>query len=123
MSLAWSRSCCGTVNSSIRYWTARNENLQENNKVTFPKSTLLKATLAAAIAGGAVVATATTASASVACNRYGECWHVHDRLAYPDGLGIVFHDDAWANAHRDHWRWRHLRYDRGYYRNGAWITF
>jgi hypothetical protein len=92
--------------------------------VTVLRSALLKGALAAAIAGGALVATTTTASADVACNRAGECWHVHDRLAYPDGVGIVFHDEGWANTHRGHhWRWRQDRDDRGYYRNGVWVTF
>ncbi len=37
---------------------------------------------------------------------------------------MVFHDDAWADAHRHgHWRWRDDRFDRGYYRNGVWIAF
>jgi hypothetical protein len=91
--------------------------------VTFLKSALMKGTLAAVLAGGAVVGTATTASADVACNNAGECWHVHDRLAYPADVGVVFHDDHWGAAHRHGWHWRHDRFDRGYYRNGVWITF
>ena len=91
--------------------------------MTFLKSTL-KSAVIAAMSGGALIATATTASADVVCNSAGECWHVHDRLAYPADAGVVFHDDAWADAHRDHhWHWRHDRDDRGYYRNGVWITF
>ena len=91
--------------------------------MTFLKSTL-KGALVAAMSGGALIATATTASADVACNAAGECWHVHDRLAYPAEAGVTFHEDAWADAHRDnHWHWRHDRFDRGYYRNGVWITF
>jgi hypothetical protein len=89
--------------------------------VTFLKSAL-KGALAVAISGSALIAT--TASADVACNGAGECWHVHDRLAYPAEAGVVFHEDAWAAAHRDHrWHWRHDRFDRGYYRNGVWIAF
>ena len=92
--------------------------------MTFLKSALVKGTLAAAIAGGALVTTATTASADVACNGYGECWHVRDRLDYPPTLGIRFHDNRWGYAHRrGDYHWRHDRYDRGYYRNGVWITF
>jgi hypothetical protein len=90
--------------------------------VTFLKSTLLKGTLAAAVTTGTLVA-ASAASADVVCNRGGECWHVRDRLDYPADLGITFHDDAWAAAHRDHYHWRADRFDRGYYRNGVWITF
>ena len=84
----------------------------------------LKGALVAAMSGGALIATATTASADVACNGAGECWHVHDRLAYPAEAGVTFHEDAWAAAHRDHhYHWRHDRFDRGYYRNGVWIAF
>ncbi len=78
----------------------------------------------AALAAGALMAglalTATTASADVACNRMGECWHVHDRLAYPSDLGVVWHPDAW---HGRHVHWRQDRFDHGYYRNGAWVAF
>ncbi|HEY7901743.1 MAG TPA: hypothetical protein VIC25_11235, partial [Caulobacteraceae bacterium] len=49
---------------------------------------------------GAVVLGATLAASSagavVVCNRYHECWHVHDRLTYPDSAGIVFYDDTWT---------------------------
>ena len=84
----------------------------------------LKGALVAAMSGGALIATATAASADVACNGAGECWHVHDRLAYPAEAGVTFHEDAWGAGHRDHhYHWRHDRFDRGYYRNGVWITF
>jgi hypothetical protein len=90
--------------------------------VIFLKSAL-KGALVAAISGGALVATATTASADVVCNGAGECWRVHDRFAYPAEASVVVHDDDWAHHHHHHWRWRHDRDDRGYYRNGVWITF
>jgi hypothetical protein len=91
--------------------------------VTILKSAL-KGALVAAISGGALIATATTASADVACNAAGECWHVHDRLTYPAEAGVTFHEDAWADSHRDHsYHWRKDRFDRGYYRDGVWITF
>ena len=91
--------------------------------MTFLKSALLKGALMAAVTGGALVA-ASAASADVVCNRAGECWHVHDRLDYPAGLGITFHDDTWGVAHqRGHYHWRQDRFDRGYYRNGVWIAF
>jgi len=93
----------------------------ERNLVTSLKSALLKGAVAAAIAGGTLIAT--TASADVACNRWHECWRVHDRLTYPGQVGVIWHDDTWAAAHQRDWHWRADRNDRGYYRNGLWITF
>ena len=91
--------------------------------MTFLKSALLKGVLAAAVTSGALAAVS-SASADVVCNRYNECWRVHDRLDYPADVGITFHDDAWGVAHhRGHWRWRDDRFDHGYYRNGVWIAF
>ena len=90
--------------------------------MTFLKTAFLKGALVAAVTSGALAA-ASAASADVVCNGQ-ECWHVHDRLTYPPGVSMTYHDDAWADAHRDaHWRWRHDRFDHGYYRNGVWITF
>jgi hypothetical protein len=90
--------------------------------VTLLKSAL-KGALVAAMSGGALIATATTASADVACNGRGECWHVHDRLAYPAEAGVTFHDEHWGYGHHHGYHWRHDRFDRGYYRNGVWIAF
>ncbi|HEX3917492.1 MAG TPA: hypothetical protein VHW60_09160 [Caulobacteraceae bacterium] len=86
--------------------------------MTFLRSALLKGAMVAAVVGGTMVATA--ASADVACNRFHECWHVHDRLTYPTGLGIIFHGDTW---HGRGYHWRRDRADHGYYRNGVWIGF
>jgi hypothetical protein len=91
--------------------------------VTFLKSALAKGALMAAVTAGTLAA-AQAASADVVCNRYNECWRVRDRFDYPASIGMVYHDDAWADAHRrGHWRWREDRFDRGYYRNGVWIAF
>ncbi len=92
--------------------------------MTVLKNALVRGTLIAAVAGSAFVA-ASSASADVVCNRWGECWHVRDRFDYPPRVHMVFHDDAWADAHRvGHWRWLHDRFDRGYYdRDGVWIAF
>ena len=91
--------------------------------MTLTKSIFAKAALAAAVAGGTLVM-ASAASADVACNRWGECWHVQDRLAYPAEVGVTWHDDAWRTAHQHgHYHWRADRADHGYYRNGVWIGF
>jgi hypothetical protein len=91
--------------------------------------TLHKALAAGALIGslaaGALALSATSASADVACNRYGECWRVTQRYTtYPSNLRVTFHDDAWREAHRRHYHWRHDRDDdHGYYSHGRWRTF
>lgn len=76
-----------------------------------------------AIAGAAgLAATVGPASAYVACNRFGDCWHVRDRYDYRPTFGITIHDDSWRwRGHRYHWR----EHDgRGYWnRSGVWVTF
>lgn len=87
--------------------------------MTLLKSALVKGALMAAVASG-VAAAASSASADVVCNRRGDCWHVRDRLDYPAGIGITFHNDAWGMAHHGgHWRWRA---DRPYRRKAVWIA-
>jgi hypothetical protein len=91
------------------------------------RSALVTGALAAAAIVGGLAATTTTASAEVACNRWGECWRVHQRYTtYPVRLGVVIHDDAWwdAQRHHRHWRWRRDRDDdHGYYSHGRWRQF
>jgi hypothetical protein len=93
--------------------------------MTTLKTRLVQGALAAALAVGALGVTATTASADVACNRYGECWHVRDHYTnYPVGLGITFHEEGWRGDNTRHWRWRHDRDDdHGYYSRGVWHPF
>jgi hypothetical protein len=92
--------------------------------MTILKSALVKGVLVATVAGGTLAATA--ASADIACNRWGECWHVHnyyDRSDYPAGVGVRFHNDSWGNRYHRYYHWRRDHDERGYYRNGLWITF
>ena len=77
-----------------------------------------------ALAGAAALAaTAAPASAYVACNRFGDCWHVRDRYDYRPTWGIRIHDDNWRWREDERYRWR--EHDgRGYWgRGGVWITF
>lgn len=91
--------------------------------MTFLKSALVKGAVVATVVGG-TLALATAASADVACNKWGECWHVHDRLQYPADVGVVWHPDAWGDAHKTgHWHWRTDNFAHGYYRNGVWVAF
>ncbi len=86
---------------------------------------LRQGVFAALVGAAALVTTAGSASAYVACNRWGECWHVHDRYRYRPAYGIVIRSDNWYWHHRhDHrWRWRPYHHGRGYWRHGVWITF
>ncbi|HLK24961.1 MAG TPA: hypothetical protein VKT30_09905 [Caulobacteraceae bacterium] len=89
------------------------------------KTTLVHGALAASMAFGVVAATAGAASADVVCNRWGDCWRVHEHYTtYPPAVGITFHtDDWWATHPRGHWRWHDRPDDNGYYRDGVWISF
>ena len=82
--------------------------------------------LAAVAAGGLTVMSAQPASAHIACNRFGECWHVADRYTnYPANMGVRFYDDSWRKQHRGknvHWREVHGD-DHGYYDHGRWHGF
>ena len=92
------------------------------------RTSLRMGALAAVLAGGAMALTAGVASADVACNSYGECWHVHQRPAislYPPSLGIHFYSDDWRRAHEHdtHYHWMHDHDSGGYYSHGEWHAF
>lgn len=91
------------------------------------KTLLGTGALAASLAVGGMVATSTMAAADVACNSYGECWHVGQRYTtYPAELGIHFYGDDWRKAHEHdkNFHWMHDRdNDRGYYSHGEWHAF
>jgi hypothetical protein len=66
------------------------------------------------------------ANAYVVCNAH-ECWHTHARYRYREP-GLVVHPDDWYFHNRwdEHgpYRWRgDYHRDRGFWRNGVWITF
>lgn len=94
--------------------------------MTFMKKLATASAVTALFGVGALVTTTTAASAYTACNRYGECWQVRERYAYPAAIGVRFYDDGWYRRHHGwrhhHWRYDH-DYDRGYWRNGVWIQF
>jgi len=58
------------------------------------------------------MAFAAPASAYVACNRWGDCWHVDERYRErPPGIRFEYHPDDWYfHRHWDdgryHWRRR-----------------
>jgi hypothetical protein len=89
---------------------------------------ILITTVLGALGAGTLVLSATASNAAVVCNKAGECWHADNRMKYREP-GIVVHPDTWY-FHRDwdhdkDYRWRaenHHR-DRGFWRNGVWITF
>jgi hypothetical protein len=75
---------------------------------------------------GALTAMAAPAAADIACNRWGDCWHVDSRYDRPS-IRFEYHPDDWYFHRewrdRDRWRWRGYREGHGYWRNGVWITF
>jgi hypothetical protein len=82
--------------------------------------------LAALIGVGAVAMSAGSASAYVVCNGAGECWRTHKHYDYQPTYGVTVYDDNWYAAHRNdtHYKWRSgWHNDRGYYRDGVWISF
>ncbi len=89
----------------------------------FAKHALTSALIGAAIIGGSLALSATAANAYVVCNRFGECWHVRDRLTYPEAAGIVIHDDGWVFDRPDYYHWAHDRAGRGYWEHGHWRRF
>lgn len=85
------------------------------------KSLIAAGAACGVIAAGAWAVTTTSASAETVCNRWHECWHVHNHIAdYPADLGVTYYPDTWR-GHHNHWRTD--RDDHGYYRNGAWVAF
>jgi hypothetical protein len=77
---------------------------------------------AAALSASALALSATSASAYIACNRFGECWHVRSHYTYRPEFGVVVHPNNWRWGVREHYTWREHT-GRGYWRNGVWITF
>ena len=79
-----------------------------------------------ALSAGPLAVSATSASAAVVCNRAGECWHTDARYRYREP-GIVVHPDDWyfhQTWDRDHrWRTEDHHRERGFWRNGVWVTF
>jgi hypothetical protein len=83
------------------------------------------------VAIGAVVSGSTAASAHVVCNRNGDCWSTSQRYQYPNELGVRYYNSRYMNDSYRHrhwhdqrtWRDEHHDNDRGYYRDGLWITF
>lgn len=83
---------------------------------------LMRTALAASIAAAALAASAMPASAMIACNNFGQCWHVQGNYVYRPEFGITVHPDNWRWSRREHFRWREHP-GRGYWHNGVWITF
>jgi hypothetical protein len=83
---------------------------------------LTQAALLAGAAALALIATLLPASALIACNKFGECWHVRANYVYRPEFGVVVHPDNWHWGRHEHFRW-HEHAGRGYWRKGIWITF
>jgi len=82
-----------------------------------------KLAIAGLLGVGAMTLAAADASAAIVCNGAGECWHVRGhRYHYRPEWGLVVHPDGWRWRHGEHFVWREHR-GRGYWRDGAWVTF
>jgi ABC-type glycerol-3-phosphate transport system substrate-binding protein len=86
---------------------------------------LLAAAAVSSMALGLAAASGGPALAYVVCNGAGDCWHTDQRYHYGAAAGAVVHPDSWY--FHQHWdanhHWMDHHEGRGYYRNGAWITF
>jgi hypothetical protein len=82
----------------------------------------MKLTVAALMAAGGLALTTASASAAIACNGEGECWHTHRDYTYRPEFGVVVHPNGWRWGATDHYTWREHT-GRGYWHNGAWVTF
>ena len=60
------------------------------------------------------------ALADVACNDEGDCWHVKERVTYPEGVRVHVHPDTWKWKETDTYRWREHE-GHGYWRGGVWV--
>ncbi len=101
------------------------------------KSSLVKGALVAVFAAATascaddpdrVEVTHVSANGYVVCNAYNECWRVHQRYTtYPSDQVIVYHDNAWWEAHQHDTQWRFEADptdDHGYYdHDGVWHPF
>jgi hypothetical protein len=92
------------------------------------KTVLKTGALGALVAAGALAASASAALADTVCNKWGECWHVHERYTtYPADAGITFYTDpdfdTWK-AHHHHRLFKDRDDDHGYYdEHGHWTAF
>jgi hypothetical protein len=92
------------------------------------KTAIAAGAMIAAMAAGTLAATSAAAETYVVCNRYDECWKVHEKYTnYPADERIVWHDEAWRAAHehdaRTHWL-SDPADDHGFYdKDGAWHSF
>jgi hypothetical protein len=83
-------------------------------------------TLGAALVAGTMAVSTTPARADVACNSYGECWHVQQRYdvtIYPHDVGVTYYGDDWRieHEHDAHYHWLENHEGRGYYDHGTWV--
>jgi hypothetical protein len=87
---------------------------------------LTQGAIAALLSAGALAVTAGAASAYVVCNQT-ECWHTDHRYHYGTNVQVEYHPNNWFFHndwdHDTNHKWRGHHEGRGYWQNGAWITF
>jgi len=94
------------------------------------KSALLTGVMVTAMAAGTLVASGAAAASTtyVACNRYNECWKVHEKYdRYPADEQVIVRDGGWYDSHEHDAKLRWLNdpaNDAGYYdKDAAWQPF
>lgn len=95
------------------------------------KTSLVTGALAGIIAAMSMASSSMAATTTyVVCNRWDECWRVHEHYkTYPSDVRVVYHDEAWwaAHEHDKDWHYRLLTDpsdDHGWYdKDGVWHPF
>jgi hypothetical protein len=94
------------------------------------RSSLISSALIGVFATVSIAASTAKADSTtyVVCNRWNECWRVHEHYTtYPSDARIVFRDEAWWQQHEHDSQWRELpdpSDDHGWYdRDGVWHPF
>ena len=82
---------------------------------------MLKATIGTAVGVALLALSSVTASAYIACSG-DACWHVKERYSYPADSKVIVHEDSWKWGPSERFSWREHE-GRGYWREGAWVTF
>jgi hypothetical protein len=63
-----------------------------------------------------------SASARIVCNVDGDCWHVQQEYAFPQGAHVEIYPNDWHWKEGEHHAWKEHE-GRGYWHGGQWEAF